>query len=141
MELLGLVVQGGLLCMIFVVPWVLALRRSRQRKFLQFVRVNLISLPIIFVLLALLAYWPEFFREFRLSQMNFDMYGMSEAERVQQVAPELRELANEIYMSSSYGIGWPLKAMMVMVMFLPYPSGVLMLVFLARAIKHQVSQL
>lgn len=138
MELLDIFVQGGLTCIILGVPWIPALRRPGQGKLLKLLSVNLIALPIIFVLLALLAYWPEFFRELRLSQLNYNAYGMSEAERVAQVAPELRELAIEIYTSSGWGIGWPLKAIFAMVMFLPYPSGVVLLVFLARAIGRRV---
>jgi hypothetical protein len=138
MELLSTFVQGGLTCIILGVPWIPALRRPRQGKLLKLLSVNLIALPVIFVLLALLAYWPELFRELRLSQLNYNMYGMSEAERVGEVAPELRALATEIYTSSGWGIGWPLKAIFAMVMFLPYPSAVTMLVFLARSIYRAI---
>ena len=128
MALLGNLIRDGILLALLATPWLVALRVLKQKKRFQFLRINLISLPIILALIALLAYWPHFYRDFRLSLMRFDFEGMSNAERVQQVSPEYRELANDLY-QSGMGIGWTLQALIGMVIFFPYPFIVTVLIF------------
>lgn len=131
MALIGNLVRDGILLALLATPWLVAFRVSKQKPFSQFLRINLISLPIIFALIALLAYWPHFYRDFRLSLMGFDFDGMSAAERVRQVAPESRELANNLY-QSGMGIGWTLQAIIGMVIFFPYPFVITIIIFGTR---------
>ena len=118
MALIGNLVRDGILFALLATPWLVALRVLNAKKLSQFLRINLISFPIIFILVALLAYWPHFYRDFRLSLMGFYSDSMSNAERVRQVAPESRELANNLY-QSGMGIGWTLQALIGMVIFFP----------------------
>ena len=115
MEILGIVVHFALLAAIVVVPIIVV------SKGYDFLWTNIISLPIICFLLVLMAYWPYFYTDFRLELMGFNFDGMSEAERVRNVLPELREEAKELYWSNM-GIGWPLKAIFGIVLFTPYPT-------------------
>ena len=48
---------------------------------------------------------------------------MSDAERAQNVAPELRDEATRLYWSKM-GIGWPLKAIFGMIVVVPFLSVV-----------------
>jgi len=115
MDALGSCIQMGLITMIVVIPIVFV------RKGYGFLKVNLISIPLIFLFVIMLAYWPHFYDNFRLELMGFDFEGMSDAERAQNVAPELRDEATRLYWSHM-GIGWPLKAIFGMIFVLPITS-------------------
>jgi hypothetical protein len=80
----------------------------------------MVSVLIISFALILGAYWPHFYTEVRLELMGYDALGMSEGERLQNVVPEKHEIATQLYWSNM-GVGWPLKAMIWMVILLPYP--------------------
>ncbi len=56
----------------------------------------------------------------RLDLMGYDSLGMSEVERLQNVAPEMHEAATNLYWSNM-GVGWPMRAILWMVILLPYP--------------------
>jgi len=66
------------------------------------------------------AYWPHFYTEVCLDLMGYDSLGMSETERLQNVVPEMHEEATQLYWSNM-GVGWPMKAIIWMVILLPYP--------------------
>jgi len=87
------------------------------------VKTNLVSLPIVFVILVLGAYLSHAYPLLLLKIMGFDLQGMNEAERLLMVAPALKDTATEIY-STIFGIGWPLKAMLAMIFVSPYPTAV-----------------
>ncbi len=71
-------------------------------------------------ILILGAYWPHFYTDLRLDLLGYDSLGMSELERLQNVSPEMRDKATQLYWSNM-GIGWPMKAIIGMVILLPYP--------------------
>lgn len=115
MEALGIATQMGFLALIFAIPIRVVL------KGYGFVRVNIVSLPLICILISLAAYWPHFYSELRLEMMGFDFSGMNDAERARNVLPELREEATKLYWSNS-GVGWPLKAIFGIALFAAYPT-------------------
>lgn len=115
MEILGIAIQLGFLIAIVVIPIIGA------SKGYGFIRVNIVSLPIICFLIVLLAYWPHFYTDLRLELMGFDFEGMSDAERARSVLPEMRKEATALYWSNM-GIGWPLKAIFGIALLAPYPT-------------------
>ena len=114
METLGFIVELLILITIVFTPIVCV------RKNYSFLKLYLVSVPIIFFILILGAYWPHFYTDVRLDLMGFEFDGMSDAERVKNVVPEMREEATRLY-RSNMGIGWPMKAIIWMVILLPYP--------------------
>ena len=115
MDVLGFSIKMGLIVMVVVIPIVFT------RKGYGFFRVNLICIPLIFLFVIMIAYWPHFYDSFRLELMDFDFEGMNDVERARNVAPELRDEATRLYWSNM-GIGWPLKAIFGMVFALPITS-------------------
>ncbi len=114
METLGFIVELLILMIIVFTPIVCVCKNY------SFVKLYLVSALIISFMLIVGAYWPHFYTDVRLDLMGFDFDGMSDAERGQNVAPEMREEATKLYWSNM-GIGWPLKAIIWMVILLPYP--------------------
>jgi hypothetical protein len=86
----------------------------------SFVKLYLISALVISFMLIIGGYWPNFYTEVRLDLMGYDSLGMSEAERLQNVAPEMHEEATQLHWSNM-GVGWPLKVIIWMVILIPYP--------------------
>ena len=115
METVSIAIQLGLLAAIVAIPII------GVSKGYSFVRLNAISLPLICFLIALTAYLPRYYSDFRLELMEFDFEGVSDAERARNVLPESREEATALYWSKM-GIGWALKAIFGIVLFAPYPT-------------------
>jgi len=86
----------------------------------SFVKLHLVSAFTISLTLIAGAYWPHFYTEIRLDFMGYDSLGISEIERLKNVAPKMQEEATKLYWSNM-GVGWPLKVMIWMVILLPYP--------------------
>jgi len=132
METLGFIVELLILTTIFFTPIVCAYKNY------GFVKLSLVSAPIISFMLIVGAYWPHFFTDVRLDFMGFHFDGMSDVERVQNVAPEMREEATKLYWSNM-GIGWPMKAIIGMVILLPYPLVVWLFGLGYKKVKNKFS--
>jgi hypothetical protein len=104
MEILGHTVHLILLALLIATPWLIIFFRARADKKTSFIYMNAIALPIALALIFLMAYWPHFFRDFRLELIGFDFDGMTQDERTRNVDPAYRELADKLY-SSHMGIG------------------------------------
>ena len=129
METLGIAISIGLVALIVAYPIYVVSKGQ------GFVRTNLISIPIIFVLVIAGAYWPHFYKDVRLELMGFDFEGMSDEERTRHVSPERKGEAINLYWSLM-GIGWPLKAIIGIVILLPYPTVVWLVGGLAKRIRN-----
>ncbi|GAA0706054.1 MULTISPECIES: hypothetical protein [Vreelandella] len=127
METLGIAISLVMAGLIIATP-IYCVAKSRS-----FIRLNLISIPIIFTLVIAGAYWPHFYKDVRLEMMGLDFDGMSDEERTRNVTPEQKEEAIELYWSLM-GIGWPLQAIIGMVLVLPYPSTVWLVGFGAKRV-------
>ena len=123
MDFLNTFVPIVYLGLVIIVPFVAVFVCGKLNLTARFIWVNLISLPILFVLLLLLAYWPHFYADTKLQMMGYDTWGTNETERAMNVAPELRDEAGKLYWSNM-GIGWPLRAMFGFVFYASwYPSA------------------
>ena len=132
MEILGIAIQIVFLMLIISTPIITVL------KGYGFFRVNLISIPFIFLVVVVGAYWPHFYTDFRLELMGFDFDGMNDSERAINVSPELREEATRLHWSNM-GIGWPLQALLGMVFVAPYPSLVWCAGVLVKYVKSRLN--
>ncbi|MBU1293623.1 MAG: hypothetical protein KJ609_06985 [Gammaproteobacteria bacterium] len=133
MESLGIVIQLFFVLIMVAVPVYCAFRRF------SFLKLHLVSIPVMCLMMAIAVYWPHFYADLRLYLMDFDFDGMSDAERARNVAPEQRELATKLSWSNM-GIGWPLKAMIGMVFLSPYPTVVWILSLVLRKVRDVVCQ-
>jgi hypothetical protein len=84
MEILGFIVELLILMLIVFTPIVCVCKNY------SFVKLYLVSVLIIYFMLILGAYWAHLYTGVHLDLMGFDFEGMSDAERGQNVAPEMR---------------------------------------------------
>lgn len=115
MDNLGIAILLLLVVVIICTPLICAY------KSLGIIRFHVISITIIIFTIVLGSYWPHLYIDLRLELMGFDFQGMSDLERALNVAPELRAEATKLYWSNM-GVGWPLTAVLWIIMWLPYPS-------------------
>ena len=97
-----------------------------------FLKTNLISLPIIFAYVMLGYYLLDTHPRIQLEHMGFNLYGMSDAERIKDVEPALIAKAEELY-ESLFGTA-SIKAMFAVIFGVPYPSVVWTVLTLVKAI-------
>jgi hypothetical protein len=116
-EILGYVMPIVFMSSIVALPISCAIRGY------GFFRLHLTSLPLMLLLLLLFSAWSHYYVDLQLHVMGFDFHGMSAEERIRNVAPELRDKADSLYWPKM-GIGWPLKAMIAMTYFAPFPTVV-----------------
>ena len=131
MDILSILIQIFLLVLIIGCPIITVL------KGYGYIRVNIISLPLIFIFLCLIAYWPQFYTDLKLELIGFDFDAMNDTARTINVSQELKEEAIRLYWSNM-GLGWPLKAMLAMVFLIPYPSIIYGFKILINVIKRRV---
>lgn len=115
MEILGNVIPIGLIVLIIAIP-ILAVLKSYG-----FLRVNIVSIPLIWLLVTAVAYWPHFYADIRLELMGFDFKGAYSAERLRNIPVELHKEALRLY-RSDIGIGWSAQAIIGCVLLAPYPT-------------------
>ncbi|GMM87022.1 hypothetical protein [Pseudoalteromonas sp. MTN2-4] len=130
MEFLDLSVKLLMLLTIVFTP-VYCVYKSYSYLKLYLISASLISLAIISG-----AYWPHFYTGMRLDLLGYDPFGFSECERLKKVAPEMRGIATQLYWSNM-GVGWPLKALIWMVILLPYPSIVWLFKFSYKKLMNK----
>lgn len=106
----------------------------------SFIKLYLVSTSLISLMLIVAAFWPHFYTELRLDLMGFNFDGMSDAERAKNVAPELRAEATNLYWSNN-GVGWPLKAIIWMIILLPYPVLIWLIGFAQKKLSNRFDRL
>lgn len=128
MDTISNAVQVGLLVSILAIPVFV------MTKGYSFAKTNVISIPLMWLLVIATAYWPLFYSDFRLWLMGFNADAVFGAEKLQHVAPELHELAMRLY-SSNVGISWPVKAISGAILTAPYPALIWGIRALVKRIK------
>jgi len=139
MDYVDLAIHLGVLVAILVFPMHVAARNYVAEGNVGLLRTNLMSMPVIFALALILAFWGPFYADVRLELMGFDFSQNSDSSRARNVAPELKELATKLYWSNM-GVGWSLRAMFWMVLIAPYPSIASVLVATVHYIKCKVAK-
>ena len=126
MATLNAVIIFTLIALIGLLPLLFAVRSKHIWSSL------LLSLLCCVVLVITLCWWSDAYPGFRLAAMGFDINGMTDAERLRQVAPEQQLEARELYLSR-FGIGWPLKAIITVIFYaVPYALLVVISIFLIK---------
>lgn len=78
-----------------------------------------LSLMICLLLVVGLAYLPALETSLRLDYLGYNFDGWTDEERLRKIAPEFRDEAVKLY-RSHMRIGWPLQAIMGVVLLIPY---------------------
>ena len=114
METFGHAITLLLIILIILIPVYLF------RKEYGFIKSMAFALPICVLLFIVISWWVDIWPDIRLGLMGYDLYGMSESERLANVPQELKEDATRIYLSR-FGVGWPVKAIFGIVFYvIPY---------------------
>ena len=94
---------------------------SSYTKVKKYLLLLLVSIILTFILSILSTYWSEDLSDKLMYKIyGFDDYGMSDEERFGNVSIENIQTIQEIY-EGSFGIGWPLKLlMMYVIIMIPY---------------------
>ena len=93
------------------------LMKKNKVTFVKFILIYLATSTFICVISA---WWMcEGGNNLLLKNYGITEYAMGEEERYQNVKPENIKRAKEIY-ESMFGIGWPLRAIMTYIFYLPY---------------------
>jgi hypothetical protein len=102
-----------------VIPILIIWRLKKQKK-----KHNLISYLVVGILTTAtitfaFAWWANTSDKMLLAHYGYNINGMNETEFYGQVASENMKKVKELETGIS-GIGWPLKAMMTFIFYLPY---------------------
>lgn len=125
MEVIVILISSLLGLGILLSP-VLFIRSSMKFEGLKgFIFFNIANAPVLFILVFLLAWWGDASTDVLLYSYGFNFDGMSDASRTANVSAENIDRVNYLY-QTSFGIGWPLKAIFMFVFFAPYPTLVLL---------------
>ena len=136
MEVLTTGISFLLLGSLIVSP-IFILKLLRERKVNYFFITYLLSgLLVTSLLIILIAWWGDYSNKILLYWYGYDFDAMNFSERCKNVAEEnlmtVKELSRRLT-----GIGWPLKAILVYIYYLPYLLLVYVLSYLFKKSKKQ----
>ncbi|MBX9783922.1 MAG: hypothetical protein K2X48_11595 [Chitinophagaceae bacterium] len=104
---------------LIVTPVIIIWRLKKQNKKLSLLLYLALGVLTTTALTFVFAWWADISDKILLAHYGYNIDGMNETEFYGQVAPENMKKVKELVTSIS-GIGWPLKAMMTFVFYLPY---------------------
>ena len=109
-----------LIFVLIIVHPFLVYRFLMKKNKVTFVKFILIYLATSTFICVISAWWMcEGGNNLLLKNYGITEYAIGEEERYQNVKPENIKRAKEIY-ESMFGIGWPLRAIMTYIFYLPY---------------------
>ncbi len=94
---------------------------SKYLKVNKYIKLLLVSICLTLIFSTLSTYWSEdLSNKIMYKIYGFDDYGMSDEERLRNVSIENRQAIQNIY-EGSFGVGWPLKLIIMYVtIIIPY---------------------
>ena len=135
MEILATIISFVLLVGIIAAPLLILVRFNRLNVRYKFVVFLIPALIITLILTFLFAWWSHTSNQILLSHYGYDFGAMSDAERFTNVSRENIERVKKVQMSMM-GVGWPLRAFMTYVMYLPYLLVVYLISFFILKYRH-----
>jgi 4-amino-4-deoxy-L-arabinose transferase-like glycosyltransferase len=117
---------GLMLSPILIIRWL-----HKQNIKSKFIAYLLLGIVITAVLFLFFAWWTDTSNMMLLAHYGYNIDAMNETERFGQVAAENMERVKSLE-TSIMGIGWPLKAMMGYIVYMPY---LLIIYFVTKAIR------
>lgn len=114
MKLLVNVVFFIILLLIFIMPIVFIWKR-KHFSFWSYLILNIFTSVF---LIFFLAWFDDYSKNLLLEYYNFNFNALSETEQLKGVEPKNLNTVKKLY-TSTFGIGWPVKAIIMMISFSP----------------------
>jgi hypothetical protein len=119
MEILVKIVSLGLLAGLILAPILILVKLNRLNIRYKFVAFLTLTLIVTSILTILFAWWVDTSNETLLSHYGYDFDGLNDAKRFQDISAENNERVRQLE-AERMGIGWPLKAFMIYMVYSPY---------------------
>lgn len=108
-----------MLMMVLITPVVLPLMLKRKGYVSNMLLGSFLSFMMCVLLVIGLAYFSDLETSLRLGYLGFNFDAWTEEERFRNIAPAFRDEATKLY-RSHMGIGWTFKAIIGVVLLIPY---------------------
>jgi len=95
----------------------------------------LIGVLLTFFLTLLFAWWSDYSNQLILTSNGYNFEAIDESNAYKNVAPENLESSKQMIISMM-GIGWPVKAVLTYIFYLPYLLLVFLINYFARKPKN-----
>jgi uncharacterized protein YacL len=128
-EIIIAIISIILLVGLFITPFVIYRSLSKLNARYKFIKYIVNGIIISAVLSVTFAWWADKSDDLLLAHYGYNREGMNEYESYGQVSPEDLETVRSLEKNTGR-IGWPLKAMMAIVILLPY----LLVVYLVSSV-------
>jgi hypothetical protein len=119
MEILVKIVSLGLLVGLILAPILILAKLNKLNIRYKFVAFLTLTLIITSILTFLFAWWVDTSNEILLSHYGYDFDALNDADRFQDVSEGNNERVKQLE-TGRMGIGWPLKAFMIYMVYSPY---------------------
>lgn len=119
MEILIDIVSFSLFFGLILCPIILLRKIKKSKIKFKFITYLMVGIFLTAILTFLFAWWNYSSDLILLKHYGYDIEGMNETEFYGKVLPENMEKVKSIE-TSIMGIGWPLKAIMTFIFYLPY---------------------
>lgn len=135
MEILTTTITFLLLITLIVSPSFIIFGLNKLNLTNKFLLYLVSGIIITSILTFLFAFWSNLSNKILLSHYGYDFEAMNDIERYRNVAKENLEKVKGLEISIM-GIGWPLKAFMVYIVYSPY----LLIVYLATYFYKKINR-
>ena len=124
MGIFTLTVSMLMLLLMLATPIALLAIYKKKQKRIGFFIINFYSLSVLAALSLLFAWWGQTSYDLRLWSLGFDFTAVNAESMFFDVKAEDIEEAERLYLGRM-GIGWPVKAMFLFALTVPYPTVIL----------------
>jgi hypothetical protein len=138
MEIIITIISLFILIGLALSPIFLVKRLDRLKVKYRFITYLATGTVITMLISLVFAWWTDASDKMLLSDYGYNIDGMNETEFYGEVAPENMERVKSLQKSIT-AIGWPLKAIMTYVVFLPYLLAVYFVSYIARKYKKRTT--
>lgn len=138
MDAIITIISWFLITVLFVSPFLIMLGLNKLNFNNRFVPYLILSLIVSSALILTLAWWTDQSDQFLLSHYGYDFDAMNEIETFENVLPENMARVKELEISMM-GIGWPLKAILSYVFYVPYILIVYLSVYFYKKFERRIT--
>jgi hypothetical protein len=119
MQYITSLIYFSILIMMVLLPLVMPLLLKRKGFVSNLLLGSFLSFMMCVLLVVGFAYFSDLETSLRLGHLGFNFDGWTDEERLRKIAPEFRDEATKLY-RSHMGIGWTFKAIIGLVLLIPY---------------------
>jgi hypothetical protein len=134
MEILTTTIKTLLLITLIVCPSFIIVGMNKLNLKNNFIIYTISGILITSILTFTLAWWSHLSNEILLSHYGYDFEAMNDIDRFRNITKENFDRVKELRINI-VGIGWPLKAFMVYIVYSPYLLIVYLVTYFYKKIK------